>query len=100
MRPGRYATIPLEGHADIDDTLRYAILGWPVIDPLARFELMQERGNNDIVSRHIAYFGDEAGLIEASPPHIIERGEFVATPPVLILQGSADEALPRMMSER
>ena len=100
MRPRAYGDTPLPEAPDVDGTLGYVVLGWPVIDPLARYRLMQDRGNDEVVGRHIAYFGDEAGMIEASPPHILERGETVELPPVLLLQGANDESLPRMMSER
>src|SRR5690606_19644428 len=48
---------------------------------------------------HIRYFGSEDGMIEASPPHILQRGEPVSMPPVLLVQGAADESLTRMMAE-
>ena len=100
MRPGYYGDIPLEGAADVDARMAYVIMGWPVIDPLARYRLAQERNNEELQGRHNAYFGDEAGMQEASPPHMIERGEAVETPPALLLQGAGDESLPRMMAER
>ena len=75
-------------------------MGWPVIDPLARYRLAQEKGNAELQARHNRYFGDEAGMEAASPPHMIERGERVDTPPALLLQGSADESLPAGMAER
>src|SRR4051794_4669001 len=98
MRPEQYADIPLDGSADA--RLAYVIMGWPVIDPLARYRLAQSRNNEELMGRHMAYFGSEAGMEEASPPHMLERGETVETPPVLLLQGSDDQSLPRMMAER
>lgn len=99
MRPQQYATLPLAEAPEADARLAYVIMGWPVIDPLARYRLAQERGNQDLMARHIAYFGSEEGMIEASPPHIARRGEPIETPPALIVQGAADEALSRMMAE-
>lgn len=99
MRPDEYAAIPLQEAPDLDARLAYVIMGWPVIDPLARYRLAQERGNQELQARHLAYFGDEAGMIEASPPHILRRGEAVVLPPALIVQGAADESLTRMMAE-
>jgi acetyl esterase/lipase len=100
MRPRQYADVPLPGGANVDATLDYVIMGWPVIDPLARYKMMIERGNEEVPPRHIAYFGDEAGMIESSPPHMLERGEAVELPAALLLQGAADESLPRMGAER
>ena len=100
MKPHDYEEIALPEAPDIHGSLAYVIMGWPVIDPLARYRLAQEKGNVELQARHNRYFGDEAGMIAASPPHMIERGERVDTPPALLLQGSADEGLPQGMAER
>lgn len=99
MRPRHYATFPLAEAPETDASLAYVVMGWPVIDPLARYRLAQSRENEQLIANHIAYFDDEDGMIEASPPHILQRGEAVATPPALLVQGAADESLPRMMAE-
>jgi acetyl esterase len=99
MRPRQYATLPLAEGPDVDATLAYVIMGWPVIDPLSRYRLAQSNANEQLMANHNAYFGDEAGMIEASPPHILGRGENVELPDALIVQGSADESLTRMMAE-
>ncbi len=99
MRPGHYDDIALADAADVDGGLSYVIMGWPVIDPVARYRLAEERDNKDLMERHNAYFGDVAGMEEASPPHILRRGEAAELPPVLLLQGAADEALPQGMAE-
>jgi len=99
MKPHDFATIPLEGDPGVNGHLKYVIMGWPVIDPLARYRLAESKGNTDLMARHIAYFGSVEGQEQASPPHMLKRGEHVDTPPALLLQGAADESLPRMMSE-
>jgi acetyl esterase/lipase len=108
MRPRQYDALPLAEAPQFDASLAYAVLGWPVIDPISRFRMAQS-GNvrrtatggdaSDTITRHLAYFGDEAGQIEANPQLMLERGEKVETPPVLIVQGAADEGLTRMMAE-
>ncbi len=99
MRPRHYDDIALADATDVDGGLSFVIMGWPVIDPVARYRLAQERDNQDLVGKHNAYFGDEAGMEEASPPHILRRGEPAKLPPALLLQGAADEALPQGMAE-
>jgi acetyl esterase len=81
-------------------------VGWPVANPLARYRLAlegnlvsRERGVNDFVERHLAYFGDEAAMVDANPQLILERGEPAVLPPVLVIQGAADEILPAAMAE-
>ena len=99
MRPLQYGTLPLEGGDGVDATLAYVIMGWPVIDPLARYNLAKGRANEELMANHIRYFGSEAGMEAASPPHVLARGESVETPPALLVQGAADESLTRMMAE-
>jgi acetyl esterase/lipase len=99
MRPKQYATIPLAEAPDLDASLAYVIMGWPVIDPLARYGLAKQKSNEGLMKNHIAYFGSEAGMVDASPPHIARSGEPIQTPPALLVQGAADEGLTRMMAE-
>jgi acetyl esterase len=99
MRPNQYASLPLPEAPELDASLAYVIMGWPVIDPLSRYRLAESRGNEQLMQNHRAYFSDEAGMVEASPPHILQRGEQVELPPTLLVQGAADEALTRMMAE-
>jgi acetyl esterase/lipase len=107
MKHRDYETLPLPEAPDpstrsgqaVDGSLAYVIMGWPVIDPLARYRLAQSRDNEQLMANHIAYFGSEAGMEAASPPHMLARGEAVETPPALLLQGALDESLTRMMAE-
>jgi acetyl esterase/lipase len=99
MRPSKYATLPLAEAPDLDAKLAYVVMGWPVIDPLARHGLAQGRNDQALMDNHLRYFGSEEGMIEASPPHIARSGEAIDTPPALLVQGSADESLTRMMAE-
>ncbi|HLF78576.1 MAG TPA: alpha/beta hydrolase [Dehalococcoidia bacterium] len=99
MRPRQYATLPLAEAPSLDASLAYVIMGWPVIDPLARHKLAEGRGNKELMENHLRYFGSEAGMIAESPPHIARSGQSIETPPALLVQGAADEALTRMMAE-
>ena len=99
MKHQEYATLPLPEASGLDGSLAYVIMGWPVIDPLARYNLAKGRANEELMANHIRYFGSEAGMEAASPPHILARGESVETPPALLVQGAADESLTRMMAE-
>jgi acetyl esterase/lipase len=106
MRPRAYADLPLSEAPGVDATLDYVVLGWPVIDPLARYRMAQSgkaqpltQSADEMVQKHLDYFGDEAGMIEASPPHIVARGEAIELPPVLLVQGAADLQLPSGMAE-
>jgi acetyl esterase len=102
MRPRdpRYAALPLEGAAAVDASLSYVMLGWPVLDPHARYLHARERGRTDLLDAHHHYFGDEQTMREANPQQILERGERVELPATLIFQGADDDVLAPRTAER
>ena len=106
MRPrdARYAALPLPGGAATDATVRCAVLCWPVIDPLGRYNYAKKlkaggKPYPDVIDRvlpdHDKYWLTEDNMAEGSPTIALERGERVETPPVLYLQGARDAAHPR-----
>ena len=101
MRPHHpaYNYIDLPG-SDADATLKYLLLGWPIVDPFARYRYVQETGNDRIIGLSEAYFLTEDSMKEGSPFQILQRGEKPALPPTLIVQGTADTNLPVPVTEQ
>ncbi|NML47435.1 alpha/beta hydrolase [Ramlibacter sp. G-1-2-2] len=106
MRPRdpRYAGTP-----DSDTIAVYAVLCWPVIDPLGRYRYakdLQASGQpypeiiDRVIPDHDKYWLDEAAMAEGSPVLALERGEQAVLPPVLYIQGEEDMAHPRAHLER
>jgi acetyl esterase/lipase len=107
MRPRdpRYAALPLPaGATTVDGTLGCVIMVSPVIDPLGRYQyakgLRQDctppAGLADrVVPMHDQYWRTEEAMAEAAPARILARGERTATPPVLCLARTYEEAHPR-----
>jgi acetyl esterase len=89
-RDRRYMALPLPGG---DAGLAFAIVCWPVADPVARYRAVRERGNTRLVDAHDQFWPSEEAMAEGSPQLILERGEPVETPPALIMQGTADDNL-------
>lgn len=111
MRPRdpRYAALPLAESTQLDASVRCAILCWPVIDPLGRYEYakdLKKRGGSHaefaerVLPSHDQFWGTEDAMAEGSPTRAIESGEKVELPPVLYIQGSADMAHPIPDRER
>lgn len=109
MRPRdpRYAAIASGGGHDA--TVRFAVLCWPVIDPLARYHYARRLraagpAYPEVVDRvlplHDLYWGSEAAMAEGNPVLALERGEPVELPPVLYIQGTRDAAHPRVDLDR
>ena len=100
MRPddARYTALPLSGRPALDAAVRCVAMVWPVINPLSRYRhALRLRGYDDppawvgnIPERHDRYWGDEAAMAEGNPMLALERGEAVATPPALWVQGRPD----------
>lgn len=109
LRPNdpRYAALPLPGKA-VDATVRCAVLCWPVIDPLGRYQYAKSNQSGALkkqadnwVHCHDQYWqSGEAAMTEGNPTLALERGEKVQMPPVLYLQGTADVAHPVRNRER
>jgi acetyl esterase/lipase len=94
LRPNdaRYSKLPLD-RSDLDASVRFAIACWPVADPLERYRVKKAAGIERFVISHDKFWPSEADMEEASPTLILQRGETVAKPPVLIMQGTADDNL-------
>jgi hypothetical protein len=71
-----------------------------VSDPLYRYEKARAAGNDGVVKAHDAYWGTTEAQAEGNPPLILERGEPVELPPVLVIQRTHDEAHPLEMQDR
>jgi acetyl esterase/lipase len=104
-RDPRYAALPLAVGLQptgltrgADAGLAFAVLCWPVADPLARYRAVRERGNTRLADAHDQFWPSEAAMAEGSPQLILDRGEPVETPPALIMQGTADDNLTADMA--
>ena len=101
MRPNHpaYSYLDLPG-SDADATMKYLLLGWPIVDPYARYRFVQETGNDRIIGLSEAYFRTTDAMKEGSPGQILQRGEEAVLPPTLIVQGTADNNLPVPVTEQ
>lgn len=100
MRPRdpRYTVRPFAEAPNVDASLAYVIPCSGVLDPLGRYEAAKAQGKNDLAARHDAYFLTVEAQDDCSPLRILKRGERVELPPALVVQGTADEWVPKEMS--
>jgi acetyl esterase len=75
----------------VDASLAFFVACWPILDPLARYRMAQETGKDRLVNAHNAYFPDEDAMALGNPFLVVERGEATHKPPMVIVQGAADE---------
>ena len=99
MRPTdlRYVSIPFDGTVKAD--VCCVAMTWPVINPLSRYRhaLRLRAGaeppawTGNIPERHDLYWKTEENMAEGNPMLALERGEAVATPPAIWIQGRPDQ---------
>ena len=97
MRPSdsEYAALPLAGGNHIQADVDYVIAMWPVLDPYTRYFYARGIDWADKINQHESYFLTVEAMKQANPQMILERGEEVLTPPILIIQGDNDDNIPR-----
>jgi acetyl esterase len=98
-RDPRYAALPLPGRPDVDARMAYVIAGWPVIDPLYRFQYAQREGRQELVDAHIQYWGSEEAMAEGAPRTALDSGEQVDLLPMLFLLKEGDKNHPQPMQD-
>ena len=104
MRPEdpRYTALPLPDAmmsdpmipAPHDARLSWLIGAWPVLDPWARYRFARENKIEFLTERTEGYFPNRETMEEGNPQLALERGEALDLPPVLMIEGTADENLP------
>lgn len=99
-RDSRYAALALPGTANLDASLKYVVLCWPIVDPSARYRMAKEKGRENLVRGHDAYWRTEEAMAEGNPQLILERGEAADLPPALLIQGTDDANVTPDMADR
>src|SRR6201996_2492261 len=102
MRPRdpRYMAHELAGGGNVDASLDFVVVCWPISDPVARYKMARETGNERLVKNHDAHFPTHADMAGGNPQTILEKGEAKNLPPALIIQGTADNNVTSDMPDR
>jgi acetyl esterase/lipase len=102
MRPRdpRYNAIPMAGAPDLDATVAYVATRSPISDCLARYEHMVKTNRPEMEKKTKMYFDPWESIFEGNPAKILERGEKVTLPPLLIMQGELDSNVPWQIQEK
>ena len=102
MRPRdpRYTALPLADAPGIDATVAYVATRSPISDCHARYQHMEKTNRPEMVKKTKLYFNPWESIFEANPMLILERGEKVTLPPLLIMQGELDSNVPWQIQEK
>jgi len=100
LRPMDYSVLACEaGVRDADASLAFVVACWPILDPLARYRMAKEKGLDKLVDAHHAFWPDEAAMDKASPQSVLERGDHAGLPPMLVIQGTADDNVEHLRAD-
>jgi acetyl esterase/lipase len=93
MKPrDRYYSVHTLAEApELDATLNYVATRSPVSNPYARFLNAEQLGREEMVQNTKLYFNPWDTIHEGNPQEILDRGEKVTLPPLLIMQGELDD---------
>jgi acetyl esterase/lipase len=75
----------------LDATVNYVATRSPVSNPYARFLNAEQLGREEMVQNSKNYFSPWDTIHEGNPQEILDRGEKVTLPPLLIMQGELDD---------
>jgi acetyl esterase len=103
LRPNdpRYTAIALAESPATDARLNFIAVGWPIANPLARYHMAREKGNEKLVASHDTYWKTEDAMAEGNPQLLLERGEVKGPlPPLFIAQGTNDDNVTPDMADK
>jgi acetyl esterase len=69
----------------------YVVVRSPISDPYARYLQAHRMNREHLIVNSQTYFRPWDAIFEGNPQFMLERGERVALPPMLILQGGLDD---------
>lgn len=103
MQPDKppYGALPLAEAPGIDASgVRYVATRSPISDPKARYDHAKARNWTEMIDNSHNYFKPWETILEANPQAILDRGEKVDLPPMLVMQGGADDNVLPGLQER
>ena len=74
-----------------DATLDFFIACWPILDPLARYQMVKEKKIDRLLEAHHSYFSSPSDMMIGNPYMVVKEGRATHMPPIAIIQGEADE---------
>ena len=102
MRPqdSRYNAHPLPEAPNLDATVTYVVTRSPVTDPVARYQQAEKMKRAEMMQNTKIYFNPWETIYDANPQMILDRGESVSLPPLLIMQGELDDNVLPAIQEK
>jgi acetyl esterase/lipase len=99
-RDARYNAIPLPEAPGLDASLAFIATRSPISDPYARFLQAEKMKREHMIKNTKTFFVPWETIFEANPQQMLERKEYAALPPLLIMQGGLDSNVLPAMQEK
>jgi acetyl esterase len=102
MRPkdSRYNALPLPEAPNLDASVTYVATRSPVTDPFARYQQAERMKRAEMIQNTKIYFNPWETIYDGNPQMILDRGETVSLPPLLIMQGELDDNVLPAIQEK
>jgi acetyl esterase len=101
MQPDHPDYSSLPGEPGVNAEIDYVVAIWPVVDPLARYQVVIDARNEDYTWAHEAFWGTKEAMADGSPQVLLDRNTpGLRTPPILIVGREVDKMHPRDMQEK
>lgn len=102
MRPddARYNAIPLPDAPRVDASVAYLAMRSPISNTFARYQNAERLKREAMVKNHTTFFVPWETIHESNPQEILDRGEKIARPPMLIMQGALDDNVVPAVQEK
>ena len=102
MRPndGRYNVHAVAGAPGINTRVAYVAARSPISDPFARFKQAEKMQRDHMIKNSTTFFNPWESIHEGNPQEMLDRGEKVELPPMLIMQGGLDDNVIPVIQER
>lgn len=92
------------------ESVEFVVALWPVSNPLARYQYIRARSEEDpeswqnfyprrLAEGHRSYFGSEAVMEEAGIQRVLAAGKHTALPRTMIVQPELDQNVPVFMTQ-
>jgi acetyl esterase/lipase len=85
---------------ELDAALNYVATRSPVSDPYARYLNAEKLGRAEMLQNSKTYFNPWDTIHDGNPQEILDRGEQVNLPPLLIMQGELDDNVRPAVQEK
>src|SRR5262249_18624866 len=78
----------------------YVMTRSPISDPLARYKNAEARQRAEMMQKSKTYWNPWESILDGNPQLMLERREAVSLPPMLIMQGGADDNVLSAFQEK